>query len=211
MERPVVPFLDTTWDVSIFQDFLQFVAVRSFTADSSLLQPTGVCEHHTPHVTFFIDLHAHAWLKSCVCRARIMCHESSPCAHVFVLTLFDYSIFISLMTIFSLIILSFFFAHQPWSSTMWCTNSLCAPANEDLGTLAEYDPLTYQVHCAEGEEQQQNLFHTFSRQETIDFCVGTVARWDEHATKMQTAQPYGQTFEWKVRKFLVKWVERRVC
>ena len=28
------------------------------------------------------------------------------------------------------------------SSTMWWTNSLCTLANEDLGTLAEYDPLT---------------------------------------------------------------------
>ena len=43
-----------------------------------------------------------AWLKSCFCRARIMCHP-----HVFVLTLFDYSTFLSLLTIFSLIILSF--------------------------------------------------------------------------------------------------------
>ena len=25
---------------------------------------------------------------------------------------------------------------------MWWTNSLCTPVNEDLGTLAEYDPLT---------------------------------------------------------------------
>ena len=28
------------------------------------------------------------------------------------------------------------------SSTMWRTNTLCTSANEDLGTLAEYDPLT---------------------------------------------------------------------
>ena len=28
------------------------------------------------------------------------------------------------------------------SSTMWWTNSLCTSVNEDLGTLAEYDPLT---------------------------------------------------------------------
>ena len=28
------------------------------------------------------------------------------------------------------------------SSTSWWTNSLCTLANEDLGTLAEYDPLT---------------------------------------------------------------------
>ena len=51
---------------------------------------------------FLIDLHAHAGLKSCVCRAHIRCHP-----HVFVLTLFDYSTFLSLLTISSLIILSF--------------------------------------------------------------------------------------------------------
>ena len=65
----------------------------------------------TPRVTrhiFLTYLHAHAWLKSRVCRASITWHESSPCAHVFLLTLFDYSIFLSLLTIFSLIILSFF-------------------------------------------------------------------------------------------------------
>ena len=85
----------------------EFVAGRSFTADSSLLQPTGGV-NTTPHTLHFLtDSHAHAWLKSCVCRARITCHDSSSCAHVFVLTLFDYSIFLSLMTIFSLIILSF--------------------------------------------------------------------------------------------------------
>ena len=26
---------------------------------------------------------------------------------------------------------------------MWRTNTLCTLANEDLGTLAEYDPLTF--------------------------------------------------------------------
>ena len=52
-----------------------------------------MCEHHTSHVVFLTDSHAHAWLKSCVCRARITCLESSPCAHVFVPTLFDYSTF----------------------------------------------------------------------------------------------------------------------
>ena len=30
---------------------------------------------------------------------------------------------------------------------MWWTNSLCTLADEDLGTLAEYDPLTYVVQC----------------------------------------------------------------
>ena len=40
---------------------------------------------HTSH--FLIDLHALAWLKSCVCRAHITCRVSSSCTRVFVLTL----------------------------------------------------------------------------------------------------------------------------
>ena len=59
--RPVVPFLHTTSDVSTFKTF-QFVAIKSFTTDSSLLQPTVcVCEHHTSHVG------AHHVSSSCVC------------------------------------------------------------------------------------------------------------------------------------------------
>ena len=51
----------------------------------------------TTHTSYFhTDSHAHAWLKSCVCRARIMRHELFPCTHVFVLTLFEYSHFPSL-------------------------------------------------------------------------------------------------------------------
>ena len=91
----------------------------------------------TPRVTrhiFLTCLHAHAWLKSRVCRASITWHESSPCAHVFLLTLFDYSIFLSLLTFFSLIILTFllpinfvfqdvvdkFFVHSRWGPWQPC-------------------------------------------------------------------------------------------
>ena len=129
-----MPFLHTTSDVSTFK-FFQFVAVRSFTADSSLLQPTGSV-NTTPHTShFFTDSHAHAWLKLRVCRAHIMCHP-----HVFVLTLFD-STFLSLLTIFSLIILSFllpinFIFHDVVDKFP------CSLSDEDLVTLAEYDPLT---------------------------------------------------------------------
>ena len=57
----------------------------------------------TPRTSHFLtDLHAYAWLKLRVCRAHIICH-----LHVFVLTLFDYSIFFCLLTIFTLIILPF--------------------------------------------------------------------------------------------------------
>ena len=65
-------------------------------------------------------------------------HVSPSCVHVVCLILHD----------FSPCCLSSIFSYRPvfsfWpsasSSTMWC--SLCTPANEDLGTLAEYDPLT---------------------------------------------------------------------
>ena len=98
-----MPFLHTTSDVSTFNIFW-FVAVRSFTADSSLLQPTASV-NTTPHTShFFADLYAHAWFKSCVWRAHITCHVSSSCAYVVVLTLRDFSTFLSLLSIFSLII-----------------------------------------------------------------------------------------------------------
>ena len=44
------------------------------------------CVNSTLHTSHFrTDLHAHAWLKSCVCRAHITRHVSSSCAHVVVL------------------------------------------------------------------------------------------------------------------------------
>ena len=59
----VVPSFHKTSDVSSFKIFLRFVAVRSFTADSCLLQPTGGV-NTTPHTSYFhSELHAHAWLK----------------------------------------------------------------------------------------------------------------------------------------------------
>ena len=46
----VVPSFHKTSDV-LTHNIFRFVAVRSFAADSSLLQPTE-CEHHTSHVEF---------------------------------------------------------------------------------------------------------------------------------------------------------------
>ena len=53
-ERPLcVPSFHRTSDVSTFHDFFwRFAAVRSFTADSGLLQPTG-CVNTTPHTSIF--------------------------------------------------------------------------------------------------------------------------------------------------------------
>ena len=88
----------------------------------------------TPHTSHFLtDSHAHALLKLRVCRAHIMCRP-----HVFVLTLR-----LLHFPLFAHHLLSY---HPPCPSTssskMWWANSLCTLANEDLGTFAEYDPLT---------------------------------------------------------------------
>ena len=97
----------------------------------------------TPHTShFLVQVHAHAWLKSCVCRALITCHDSSSCAHVFVLTLFDYSTFFSLLTVFSLIILSFFLPTNFIFQEVVDKSSLCTLATDDFGTFAKQDPLT---------------------------------------------------------------------
>ena len=111
-----------------FQDFFRFVAVRSFTADSRLLQPTE-CEHHTSHVHFsqcsFHHIHASCVLWSfCLIVLSSTTPLSSP----------------SSPSSLSSPCLSF--CPSTSSSRMWWTNSLCTSANEDLGTLAEYDPLT---------------------------------------------------------------------
>ena len=65
----------------------------------------GSCEHHTSHAVF-----SHRFTRTCV--AQVVClscahHVSCVIHDVVVLTLFDYSTFLSLLIIFSLIILSF--------------------------------------------------------------------------------------------------------
>ena len=74
--RPVVPSFHKTSDVSTFKIFW-FVAVRSFTAESSLLQPTE-CVNTTPHTSIFhSDLHAHDWLMFGSALIPSMFHVSS--------------------------------------------------------------------------------------------------------------------------------------
>ena len=68
-------------------------------------------------------------------------HALSSCAHVVCLILRDFSPFLFLLSIVSPIVLFIylvfiFFFHDV------VDKFLCTPANEDLGTLAEYDPLT---------------------------------------------------------------------
>ena len=82
--------------------------------------------------------HRH-WLKFGV--QRTFHSIPSSCAHdVVVLTLCD-SLFHFLLSTFSPIVL-FMLWSSPSSSMMWGASTLRTSANEDLGTLAEYDPLT---------------------------------------------------------------------
>ena len=105
------------------------------------------CEQHTSHRTFsrwftFNDTHMRgSSLKFGVRSAHfISSHASSSCAHVVCLILRDFTPFLFLLSIFSLIVL-FSPGHQLLLPRCGGQNTLCTSANEDLGTLAEYDPL----------------------------------------------------------------------
>ena len=66
---------------------------------------------------------------------------------------------------------------------MWRTNTLCTPANEDLGTLAEYDPLTgydpNDLHISETtelyiqESSGENSCLNSNDLEYDDYTIGT--------------------------------------
>ena len=59
-------FLQKSFRSETLQDF--FVAVRSFTADSSLLQPTG-CANSTPHTSHFLTF-SHLITRTCVAQVN---------------------------------------------------------------------------------------------------------------------------------------------
>ena len=146
-ERPVVRFLHKAaqkWHFAIF-----FVVVRSFTADSNLLQPTeGVsCTPHTSH--FLVDSH----LMTRTCVAQVW--RAHRTFHVISCVIFMRSccVFDSLRFIHFLLFAVFLLFYRPvfppghqlllprcGGQMMWWTNSLCNSANEDFGTLAEYVP-----------------------------------------------------------------------
>ena len=128
--------------------FLKFVVARLFTADGNLLQPTEVWTEH-PHTAHLLVFHytyfnvAHdigSRLKAQGCPHHVI-HAS--CA-VFVL------ISLRLCTLHSSPSLSssFSFSWSSSSSSMWVGSewsTLCASANEELGTLADNNPLTLLV------------------------------------------------------------------
>ena len=65
-----------------FFDIFGLFVVRSFTADSNLLQPTGWCEQNTPHFLAVVCTHFNvARDVGSRCLARITsCHHSFGCA-----------------------------------------------------------------------------------------------------------------------------------
>ena len=83
--------------------------------------------------------HRH-WLKFGV--QRTLHSIPSSCAHDVVCLILRDSPFYFLLSTFSLSSFSFIWSSAS-SSTMWKTNTLRTSANEDLGTFAEYDPLTH--------------------------------------------------------------------
>ena len=127
----------------VFQVFFifQFVAVRSFTAYSSLLQPT-LCVNtlHTSH--FLTDSHAHAWLKSCLSCAHhlswVISMRSCVCSDS--LRLFHFLLSADHLLSYHLV---FIFCPSISCSTNVVGKSFVhSVANEDFGTLAEHDPFT---------------------------------------------------------------------
>ena len=69
------------------------------------------CEQHTSHFShFFTSVYTHMRGSNHKFGVRITFHESSSCAHVVCLILFDFSTFRSLLFIFSPIVLSFLLA-----------------------------------------------------------------------------------------------------
>ena len=140
-----VPSFHKTSDVSTFKMFLRFVAVRSFTADSSLLQPTGGV-NTTPHTVHFSQwntcVHTHG--SSLGPHSFHHIHASRACVIwcVCLIALSSTTPFTSSFSPSSLWSPCSSFCPSTSSSRMWRTNTLCTPANEDLGTLAEYDPPT---------------------------------------------------------------------
>ena len=129
--------------------------MRSFTADSTLPLPTeGV--NTTPHTSqCLIDLHAHAWLKSCVRRARhrvsgvisirsCVCSDSLRQLH-FPLSadhLLSYHFVVPL-------------AHH-LRLPQRLRNSLCT-RKRGLGTLCEYDPLTARITSHPARSKSSHL------------------------------------------------------
>ena len=99
----------------------------------------GGGEQHTSHVTFssWVTMthvaQAQVWraqrtfhVISCVIFMRSCCVFDSPR-----LSLSLFAVYLSLLS-----------SCSPTLSRMWWTNPLCTSAHEDLGNLAEYDPLT---------------------------------------------------------------------
>ena len=121
-------------------DTLQdFFVVGSFTADSSLLQPTG-CVNSTPRVTF-------SRTKTRTCVAQV---ESLACTHHITCVIFMRSccVFDSLRLLHFPLFAVFLLSHRPvfllainFIFHDVVDKFLCTSANEDLDTLAEYDPV----------------------------------------------------------------------
>ena len=107
-------------------------ALRCFHSHGLTQTAIQGCEQHTSHVTIFRTM-----TRTCVAQVvSLACAHHIPC----VISMRSCCVFDSLRLLhFPLLavhLLSYRLPRCGW------TNSLCTSANEDLGTLGEYDPLT---------------------------------------------------------------------
>ena len=102
--------------------------------------PLSQCEH-TPHTSYVLtELHAHAWLKAQVACLSCAHHVSSSCVCSDSLRLLHFLLFAHHLLSYHPVLPLTHQLHLPRCGGQ--IPSLCTLANEDLGTLAEYDPLT---------------------------------------------------------------------
>ena len=147
-------------------DFRQFffVVVRSFTADSNLLQPTGGV-NSTPHTSHFLVCHStHFNVTLTLAQEQGVWRALHTCV-IFMrsmMWLFRFSTTLPSTLCCPSSLSSPFSSSRSSPPSMWRTRTLRTLANEDLGTLAENAPLT---GC------EANFIDNYHISETTDIII----------------------------------------
>ena len=110
----------------------------------------------TPHTSYFTSNSMHTHGSSLGPHSLHHIHASCALWSLCLIALSSTTPLSSLSSPSSLLSPCPFFCPSTSSSRMWWTNSFCTSANEDLGTLAECDPLTFyepnDYHISEATE-----------------------------------------------------------
>ena len=136
----------STTKVYVFFQILCYALERWTRTHNQIMHVKTGCVNSTPHTSQFLVFHSHIlmshwhWLKFGVCRA--LQFIPSSCAHDAAVLILSTTLPSTLCFPSSLSSSFSFSCSSPSSSMMWETRTLRTLANEDLGTLAENDPLT---------------------------------------------------------------------